>query len=187
MTDILNETWGWLTDRPGLPLARMLTEDGTPTGNCSMTGDYSVTPKDFYIQPEEGIVFLVLGLKVNLTLKPAPDKNDYGEIVGGITNGIELLYQRGVYERQILPLGPVKNNGGWILANAIRENPMLDGSAEINVFAFNHLETFGQALPLWGNQNDRLIARLNDDFSMQTVHCMTINGIRRAIYRDQQL
>jgi len=183
----LDDTWGWLTNRPGRSLSFFLTEDGTPTGNYNMTGDYSVTPKDFFIQPAVGLVYQLLGLKVFMTLKPIPSKNYYGEIVGGLTNGVSLIYQRGAYEKELLPLGPAKNNADWVIANATRINPMLDGAAELNVFEFDFRQLFSLSQPLFGEQNDRFIARLNDDFTMQTTHMIMVNGLSQALHRDQQL
>lgn len=165
----------------------MLTEDGLPTGNSDITGDYSSTPTDFFVKPEEGTILFALGIKVFLTMKPNPNKSDYGELSTGLTNGIDFIFRRGTYERSLIPLGAIKCNMDFLLANGERTATGIDIITELNIFEFNFLQDFRLAMPLHASRDERFIVRANDDFSGQTTHSVLANGVRFAVTLDKQL
>jgi hypothetical protein len=165
----------------------MLTDDGTSSGDSSITGDYSATPKDFWIEPPSGVNYLALSVQLYISMKPVPDKTDYGETVAGLANGVLFVFKRGTYENVLNPLGPIKNHADLIYANGRRINTMLNGAAELNIFEFNFLKSFGIPLPLFGSVPDQFIVRVNDDFGDQAIQRFSVNGIRQAVTKAQQL
>lgn len=183
---VLDKTWGWLQNRPGRPFSQMLTDDGTPTGNCNITGDHSSSPADFYIQPPLGVIYYAMGLKINYTLPPSPDRLDYGQINNGLENGIQFVFKRGEAEFVVNPSGPIKNNQDLIMAGGVLQPTGLNGAMLLYVLSFDYLKDFGIAQPMHGDRDERFIVRVNDDFSGQSVQCVLVNGVRFAITRDQQ-
>ena len=160
----------------------MLTEGGIPGGNCEATGDYSGAPVDFALGPEAGADYLGLSLTVFITQLPPLDKDAYGQIGGGIANGVELIFKRGDYERGLNPLGPIKHNKDFIIAGARFEDTELDGGTKFTVFEFDFLKDFGAGQVLHGASGERFVMRLNDDFTGLDTHCFAVNGRRRQIY-----
>lgn len=183
---VLENTWGWLQNRPGVPFSQMLTDDGTKTGDCNITGDYSVTPQDFYIQPPPGVIYFLHGLKVNYTLPPSPDREDYGEINDGLTNGLQFIRKRGLTETILNPRGPIKNNQDLVIAGGVLQPTGLNGSILLYVMSFDYHKDFGQPEPIHGDREESYIVRANDDFNGQNVHCVLVEGVRFAITRSQQ-
>lgn len=175
------QIWGYLTNDPGNPFIGMLTDDGTPTGSCDATGDYSVTPQDFSIGPNEGVEYLSLSLSVYLTVAPPLDKNYYGQIVGGLGNGVEILFKRGGYERVLNPRGLIKTHTDYVVAGARFTDTDLNGGSTLSIFEFDFLKDFGSGLVLHGVSGEKLVMRLNDDFSTQHTHCFAINGRQRQV------
>jgi hypothetical protein len=174
--------WGYLTNQPGNPFIGMLTEGGVPEGNCEATGNYLAAPVDFAIGPELGVDYLSLSMKIFLTQLPPLDKDSYGQIVGGIANGVEIVFKRGDYERVLNPDGPIKDNTGYVIAGGRFIDTELDGGTKLTFFEFDFLKDFGSGLILHGVSHEQIVLRLNDDFTDLDIHCFAINGRRRQIY-----
>jgi hypothetical protein len=187
----LDDIWGWLTNRPGRVLNQFLTTNGEPDGPVEANGDYSSGAQDFYIAPPEGAIYETLALSVYVTcpLTPGPGKLDYGEIANGLDNGIQFIFKSGTYENVLNPGGYLfKNLGDLVMAGARKENTELNGAAQVlYVFRFEFLRDYARSLPLHGALNESFRVRLNDDFTDLDMHRFSVNGVRRALYRNLQL
>jgi hypothetical protein len=179
----LENIWGYLTNNPGNPFIGMLTDDGTPGGNCEANGDYSVVNQDFLVGPAEGVDYLSLSLSVYLTVAPPLDKDYYGQIVPGLTNGLDIIFKRGSYEVVLNPRGPIKAHKDYVIAGAKFTDTDLNGGSTLGVFEFDFLKDFGAGQILHGASQEKLVVRLRDDLSTLDVHCFAINGRQRQIHR----
>lgn len=183
----LDDIWGWLTNRPGSALSQMLTTNGEPDGNADANGNYSVTPQDFWFAPPIGVIYETLALNVFLTTMPVPDQDHYGQIIAGLTNGIQFILKRGSYEKIVSPIGAIKSNGELIQAGAHLDDTGLNGGTTLHVYRFGFLQNFARSLSLHGDLDESFRVRCRDNLTGLTLHRFSVNGIRRAITRDQQL
>lgn len=182
----LLDYWGMLTNRPGTPFLQRLTLDGTPTGTWNANSDYSGLPMDFFVKPDDGLVYEITALKVLLTLKPQPNRQDYGDITAGLLNGWNLIFKRGTYENT-LNCFPLKCNGDFILSNFERTITGFNGAEELSVFSTYFLREFGKPLPIHGDRDEQIIVRVNDNFTGLGVHGFLATGLRVAIPQDKQI
>jgi hypothetical protein len=174
-----NEVWGIRADRPARPFYVMATEDGMPGSNCDMLGNYAAEPKDFWIQAPEGQIYFGMLAALFLTLTNVRDKNQYGEILLGLTNGVLFIYERGGIETVLNPKGPIKTNAELVTSGWMPLFSELNGNNDLFVFEFFFKDHFGAPQTLYGNVEDKFIVRLNDDFSTLTTHCFAISGLRQ--------
>ena len=89
---------------------RRLTDDGTGiTGIRNMNGDYSVTPKDFWIQPPAGAFWVLQEIGTVIDGVANGQLADYGDIAGGLTNGIKFFLEVDGFEIDITGSSNFKN------------------------------------------------------------------------------
>lgn len=73
---------------PDEAIYRFLDTNGDGTGTQNAIGDYSVTPEEFYFQPE--LDTDVHRLIIHMEDTTGANAVDYGNITGGLTNGYTL-------------------------------------------------------------------------------------------------
>ncbi len=177
----MDDFWGSLTRRAGRPLIAMLTEDGEPGSLCDIIADYSAAPKDFWVGAPQGVVYEVVGVTLCLTVENARDKNYYGEVNGGLTNGVQFVFKRGTEETILNPHGSVKSNRDLVVAGWRSYNTEFNGNQDLFTFDFRFRDRFGVPLFLYGDAEDKFIVRVQDNFTSQDTHCFSISGIRHAV------
>lgn len=177
----MDDFWGSLSRKAGRPLIAMLTEDGQPESLCDIKADYSAEPKDFWAGPPPGFAYEALVVSLNLTVENSRNKGDYGEIGGGLTNGIQFIFQRKAVETVLNPNGPVKTNRGVVIAGWRALNTEFNGNSDLFTFDFRFLDRFGVPLFMYGAAEDRFIVRVQDNFLTQDTHCFSISGIRHVV------
>lgn len=150
------------------PTFTFLTDDGLPSGNINAIGDYSAVAQEFSFSPFVDTV--ISSLAVKMSGSGTYGTEVYGNAVGPLTNGIDVLLRVGGQEGSPF-INPVFKNWDWI-AQANEGAPAL-GSGQapdtfITVFDFTALERGGFLMePLKG---DFIKFTLNDSFTSLDNH-----------------
>jgi hypothetical protein len=160
----------------GVTVVRNLTDDGTGiTGSKDVTGDYSATPKDFWVQPPGDQLWIIreVGGTVNGINNASLD--DYGAIVDGLTNGLKFFLEIDGQEINITASSNHKNNAD-LLSNGNR-GYMLDygGNSKLDQFYLPALLDT-DTITLDGNRNMKFILRANDDFTTLEAHTFYLHA-----------
>lgn len=137
----------------------------------NFVGDYSVTPEDAYITAPAGQLLKIETIVITISDIGAFAPDDYGNIVGGLTNGILTVVEIDGVEL----FNPVK------LINNNVELFGIDSSANIieyglNTRTLNAKFDLGSPLVLNGDTQDKFILRLNDDMTGLDTHEFTVIG-----------
>lgn len=155
------------------PVVQKLTDTGFETvgANTNFNGDYSVTPEDAFLQAPTGARILINALIIAITDSGTFSDTDYGNIVGGLTNGILTVVEFNGVE--------VTNPAQTINTN--RELFGVDSDAQIAAYSANERTlvarfNFQSPLVLNGNTDDKFILRLNDDMTGLDLHEFLLYG-----------
>lgn len=165
----------------GVTVVRNLTDDGTGvTGEKEVIGDYSITPKDFYIQPpgDELWVIREVGGVINGINNAA--LADYGAITGGLTNGLKFFLETNGQEVDITASSNHKTNAD-LLSNGNR-GFILDygGNQKLDQFYLPTLLNT-DTIVLDGSKNMKFIMRANDDFTALDAHVFYIHADNKGV------
>lgn len=162
----------------GLPYQFFLTTNGDGTGTTSLNINYSASPVDVYYTSSSSrldIYTLLIGVSDNSNF----NQSDFGAISGGLTNGIKFLVELedGITEIPILStdIRPIKKNNDFMILTAHSSLTTFAGLSQTLICDFNVVNEYGKQFAL--EKNQRLIARLNDDFSSLTDFTIGIRGI----------
>lgn len=149
---------------------RRLTDNGTGvTGISNMNGDYSLTPKDFWIEPPIGSYWILqeVGLVINGVANG--QLTDYGDVSGGLTNGVKFFLEINGQEIDVTGSSNFKNNSD-IVSNGGRFNGMeFGGSKRLDSIWFPQIPDT-EVITLDGDKNMKFIVRLNDNFTSLLKH-----------------
>lgn len=167
-----------------IPFQAFLTIDGTPSGDFNIDADHSVTPQDYWfdVGVNPGAMTIISGIDVMLSsLVAPPATTDYGEIVGGLTNGFDFWYDR-------------TSTGRVSVTNLIQTNldlsmqvgdmvvqewdPTFSGVPTTLHFRGNSL-LFGAGIPLPEGDDSLFGITANDDFSAPSpfdAHIIQVRG-----------
>ena len=157
----------------GIPRRKWLTAVGDGTGTFNLIGDYSAAPQDFYYlaTTKFDIKSLLICISDNLQFNQV----DYGAIPGGLTNGVGFFYKPfDGAEIRLINTVNIKQNFEW---QAIVEHVALTqyaGLPQTLQIDLDILDEFG--LPLNLRAADKLIVRLNDNFTGLVSHTFGIKG-----------
>jgi len=156
-------------------LCRYLDTIGDGSGTKNANGDFSVTPKTFFIQPPATQIFRISRLLINIRDTGSLDTGNYGNNIT-LTNGIQIKLVDDFSTLLDLTDGlPIFTNIDW------------------NKYCFNlDISTFGAGdqylnlrwsffrgqtiLRLKGANNERLEAQLNDNFTSLVQHFFLVQG-----------
>ena len=158
------------------PIKRYLDTNGDGTGTKNANGDYSVTPGRFYIQPPAGVIYLLDELLIHLVDTGAFAASDYGNIAGGLTNGVQLFAKRnGVTIFDLLDGVTIMNNGQFGHISADMSFPNWASSGGSITVGFK-TSAYGLQFPLNGDTADSLEAILTDDLTGLLDHHFIVTG-----------
>ena len=135
--------------------------DGNPTSLSDIVANYSVTPTEFYIQAPAGYCMTILQVNVSIGDSGSIGLEDYGSIVGGLTNGLSFFIDRGEGV-VIFPTQPIKTN--YDIANLSSVTDIIPLSGSERIITYRELETESTD-GLLVCDGDRFGIIANDDFS----------------------
>ena len=160
----------------GVTIVRNLTDDGTGiTGLKDIIGDYSVTPKDFYIQPPADQKWIIREVGGVINGINNADLIDYGSIAGGLINGLKFFLEVDGQEVDITASSNHKNNAD-LLANGNRGYELeYTGQNKIDQFYLPTLDGT-DTIVLDGARNMKFIMRANDNFTALDAHVFFIHA-----------
>lgn len=157
-------------------LSRCLDTNGNQTGTTAVTGDYSVTPEEFFIQPPSDRIYYITRMLVGIR-----DTGNFSASIYGagsaLTNGIKVQLKNDDGTWDILdPNLPVTTNAQW-------GYHCYDASYQSYGVGDNFLlvrwtfQRMGAWVELKGDNNDRLVVLANDDFTGLNEHYFTVQGL----------
>lgn len=167
----------YLESVPGSPFINVLTDDGLPTGNFLATGDYSVTPQDFFFQAPLGSYVIINRIRFIVSDSGAPPgRNEYGNLGVALANGI-----RAFFDPVDEPEYEVTPGLRAIVANQDFER-FATGLDVIN-YTGNDSRAYDIFLPggIRLDGGDKFILRLNDSFTGLVAHQFALLGTERGI------
>lgn len=160
-------------------ISRLLDTVGDGSGTKLATGDYSVTPEVFKIQPSEKQIMVITGFIVALTDTGSIDTGSYGNGLA-LTNGIQLgvFDQAGLVYTITDPDLPVRTNAEWaIYANSVSRTDFGQGDEWLVArFETSNIAGAGWSIVLKGGDGEFLAVTLNDDFSDLVTQYFAVQG-----------
>lgn len=155
------------------PVIQKLTDTGFETigANTNFNADYSVTSEDAIFQAPPGNRVFIHEVNIAITDSGTFADSDYGNIVGGLTNGIGTIAEFNGVE--------VTNPAATINTNA--ELFGVDSQGQIIEYSANDRTLvarfrFLSPVVLNGNTDDKFILRLSDDMTGLALHEFTVYG-----------
>ena len=149
------------------PFRQFLTQAGDGSGAISAVGNYSGGATDWVIRPTAGETLRVISLAITLADAGKAKVDDYGFITGGLTNGVDILVALGEAPFSILAGNKPKTNAALMAIGASALNTTDDDTYVQVVLGFT--QEYAGGLILRG-ADDRLIVRLNDNFTGLKIH-----------------
>jgi hypothetical protein len=166
------------------PLVRILDTNGNGTGTTNAIGNYTaggVGTTDFYIQPAAGTDLTLARLIVQVE-DTAIVADDYGNIAGGLTNGVQLLQVRQGDTHNLTGGIAVKNNADWArICHDSERKAWGPGNEFLTVrYTFARFtddrETIVGGLRLIGHASEKFVVRLSDNLTGLVAHYFTVEG-----------
>lgn len=159
----------------GLPYRFFMTQAGNNTGEINLIGNYSAAPVDFYYEAVDR--FEVITFLITISSSNKFNQTDYADIIGGLTNGVGIFIKpAGQAEIRLLTNSNIKVNHEWYRLTEHIQLTSFFGNPQTLSMNINLVEDFGSSLTL--NAGDRLIVRLNDNFSTLVSQTFMIRGER---------
>lgn len=156
--------------------SRYLDANGNGTGNKDFSADYSSAAEIAYIQPGASEVFRVARMIVGIEDTSGFSAAEYGNLGGGLTNGVTVRKQSDGGTLIDLTDGlPVKTNASWGMLCYDVDLKTWGVGDELLVVRWTFAKA-GQYLRLDGSNNERLEVVLNDDFSGLVAHTFMVQG-----------
>ena len=157
-------------------ISQFLDTVGDGSGTFEATGDYSSVADDFYIQAPAGELWAIS--RILITGRDTGNfRPEYYDVGGPLTNGIRLIHEENGVENDLTSQSPVKTLAEW-------------GSYcyDVNIYDFGAGDEYfdvrwsffraGTFVDLAGDTNDKLIVRLNDDFTGLNSHRFLVQGFK---------
>ena len=159
----------------GLPMQKFLTMFGDATGSQQMTGNYFVTPADFFYLATS--FFDIHSFQITISDAAKFNQSDYGAITGGLTNGVRVFIYKTDFgvEFPLLSSVPFKTNQQWFQITSSASLTAFEGTPQTLVVDFDLAKDYGT--PIQMVKGDKFITRLNDDFTGLTGHTAMIRGV----------
>ncbi len=162
---------------PFTPFARFLDTNGDGTGNSNGTGNFSAIPTKFFITPSPGNLFVLTSFSINISNSGSKwSVSDYGDISGGVTNGVIVRQVLKGITTDIFGARRMKTNRDWLAAFQILHT--FQGNKSDDIFlkvSTIFPENSGDYLLL--RDNDELGVILNDNFSALDEHSFVVRGL----------
>lgn len=131
--------------------------------NKSMDVNGATTPQDFSFAPQSGEVYYLESLSFYLLDAGSPDPNDFGNIDGGLTNGLQIIARIGGVEYEIGNITDNMQVVGFFSDNVVLQEGLADFLNNDDMFLGN--KNFRQPIRLNGDTNDALIFRVRDNLN----------------------
>lgn len=159
------------------PFINVLTDDGLIDGDFLATGDYSVTPEDFYFQCPVNAYVEINKIRIVVSDGGSPTRTEYGNLGSALTNGVRAYFKPfSQDEYEVTPsLRPIKSNEDF--ENIANNLDKIDYAT--NDDSRDYEIVLGSPIRL--DQGDAFIIRLNDDFTGLTSHRFIIHGTEVGI------
>lgn len=169
---ITSITGNEITFTPQLDVNYNASSSFVKCGEWNMNVDGSVTMQEFYINPPMNASWDIESIGMQFKDDKDWDINTFGSR-SSLSNGFLVLVEDGQNKDLFL----IYNNGGFALRGGVLQN---FEKAPSGLYGFNvDLEfatKYGSILALYGYDDDRLVAQINDDLTSQTEIAMTIRG-----------
>lgn len=150
-------------------VSAMLTDTGASGGLVNAIGNYSATPKSFYIQPLEKVVYKIH--TINLELVTVINTFEAGGYGSGavLPNGLIMFIENKGVITNLLPVGgTIIKNGEWARLSSPQRSDTVVPSGNNPVHFYSRLvlpEMFEFPIYLNGSTEDKFGFILTDDFS----------------------
>jgi len=161
---------------PQIALIQKLDTNGDETETTNFIGNYSVTPERGVIRPLVGTRMEIHTLDITILDTGTFNPGDYGNIVGGLANGInvELLVNGVVIS---FPDKTIQTNAELFAVSESRDIVQFAGSDRGLYARFMYDAPF----ILNGDSGDEFRMFLNDDFTGLTRHEFIVTGLGTSI------
>lgn len=152
--------------RVEFPIIQKLSASGFEDGsNTNFNADYSVTDELAIIQAPAGLLIRINTIQISVTDNGAFSPTEYGNIVGGLTNGILTeVVLNGVTITN--PNATINNNAELFTTDSQAQIIEYGGSDRQLIARFN----FNSPVILNGDTLDKIQLRLQDDMTGLTFH-----------------
>lgn len=161
-------------------ISRYLDTAGDGSGAKEATGDYSITPEEFYLQPPVNEVYQISRLLVSIEDTTGMVPEEYGNLGSALANGVSVSYEKDGVEVVDLTDGlPIKNNAQWgmLCFDVDVKNWANTPTDELVVVRWTFARS-GTNLRLSGFNatRDRLVVSLNDNLEGLISHRFKAQG-----------
>lgn len=162
-------------------ITHILDTNGDKTGAIEATGNYSVTPEIFYIQPPAGEIWQLTRMLFFVEDGAGFDPDTWGSGTA-LTNGIILRIQDDsgtIFD--FTEQDPIKTSGH--LGLYMYDTTLLDFGAGNTNEVLNARYTFaksGATVRVIGDNNERLEVLLNDDFTGLVSQHFMVQGFKEV-------
>lgn len=157
-------------------ISRYITDDGTDSGNSNMNVNGSITPVDFFIQAQPGETISIQQINVTITDSGNPAINDYGSVVGPLTNG--SLFFIDIMGFRIESTFSFHRNIDFVLNSRNFNITQFSGSNRVISYQ-EILNDFSQGIFLDGDKNTKFGFTVKDDLSTLVDHKCIVKALSR--------
>ena len=162
-------------------LYRYMDAVGDGTGNDNFNADYSAAEGLAIVAPPVDEVFNINRIIISLEDTTGMSASDYGNITGGLANGIAIKKDDGTNVINEITDGiSVKSNAEWgMLCYDVDIKKWSTGN-ELLLARFTFTKG-GESIELYGSNDHRLVISFNDDLTGLVSHRFMAQGTRRKI------
>ena len=146
------------------PLIRFLDTNGNGTGTKNAIGNYAAVVTDFYIQPPAGSVFVINTFQYHFSDLGNFPGTVYANLAAALTNGVQFFAVVNGVTIDLFDGQRIYSNDNVIHLFSGFQLINFQATMSSIVANFNTAQ-FGTAMKLNGTTNDKLVVRLNDDFT----------------------
>ena len=175
--DSINGIYIPVSTLPSRPMiSRFADTNGDGTGTFEAIGNYSGGATDFWIEPPAGEYWHIFRLIVELR-DTGSFRAEYYGAGAALTNGIKIIHEVSAVENDLTAQSSIKNNAQWA-SYCYDINNINFGAGDDFMVARWTFANAGTALELFGDTDDKIIVRLNDDFTGLNAHRFLIQGFK---------
>lgn len=166
------------------PFFRYLDTNGDGTGTKSVTGNFGASVEDFYIQPAPTEVFYISRMLVGVEDGTINSADVYGGLGDPLSNGILLLKTTAAGTLEQYTDLPVTTNGEWAyLCYDLAVNSGIGNANDVMTVRWTFAKT-GGLIRLDGRAGERLVIRVEDNFTGLLEHLFQVQGFTRLEGQD---
>ena len=162
----LRDSYAKIANQPRKPffLNCTLNNDGTTIG---AEQDYSIVEGRFYFECPPDDYFIIEHFDMHISGATNLKAEDYADIAGGLTNGLDWFALINGVEQIITPLPPIKTNEDLFRLGHHHQNIEYSSSVSTHSYA-GHLHVFSDGFAL--NPGDQIGVILRDNFTSLSRH-----------------